>query len=105
MRQVYDKQLEEKLVKPASIICLNFCLPLASGYSRSYILVFIGGPGVSVDQAKFLSLCNSVAEAAHSDLSNEDRAKLIALHRALSELKIAVEKALLSGSREERLAG
>ena len=59
---------------------------------------------MSIDQSNFLFLCNSVAEAAHSDLSNEDRAKLIALHRALSELKIAVEKALLSGSSEERMA-
>jgi hypothetical protein len=58
---------------------------------------------VSLDQIKFLSLCNSVAEAAHGDLSNEGRAKLIALHRDLSELKVAVETALLSGSSEERL--
>ena len=59
---------------------------------------------MSVDQSKFLSLCHSVAEAAHGDLSSEDREMLIVLHRALSELKEAVEKALLSGSREERLA-
>jgi hypothetical protein len=59
---------------------------------------------MSIDRSKFLSLCNSVDEAAHSDLATEDRAKLIALHRALSELKVAVEKALLTGSREERLA-
>jgi hypothetical protein len=59
---------------------------------------------VSVDQFKFLSLCHSVAEAAHGDLSSADRELLLVLHRALSELKAAVEKALLSGSSEERLA-
>jgi hypothetical protein len=59
---------------------------------------------VSVDQSKFLSLCNTVAEAAHGDLSNADREMLLLLRRALSELKVAVEKALLSVSSEERLA-
>ena len=59
---------------------------------------------MSVDQAKFLSLCHSVAETAHGDLPGADRELLLVLHRALSELKVAVEKALLSGSSEERLA-
>jgi hypothetical protein len=60
--------------------------------------------GVLIDRSKFLSLCHSVAEAAHDDLSSADREMLLVLHRALSELKVAVEKALLSGSSEGRLA-
>jgi hypothetical protein len=59
---------------------------------------------MSVEQTKFLSLCHSLAEAAHGDLSSADREMLLVLHRALSELKVAVEKALLTGSCEERLA-
>ena len=59
---------------------------------------------MSVDQSKFLSVCHSVTEAAHGDLSSADREMLIVLHRALSELKVTVEKALLNGSSEERLA-
>ena len=59
---------------------------------------------MSIDQSKFLSLCHSVAEAAHGDLSSADREMLLVLHRALSELKCDVEKALLCGSSEERLA-
>jgi hypothetical protein len=59
---------------------------------------------VSVDQSQFLSLCHSIAEAAHGDLSGADRETLIVLHRASSGLKVAVEKSLLSGSSEERLA-
>lgn len=73
-------------------------------YFRCYILIFIEGPGVSVDQSKFLSLCHSVADAAHGDLSSADRGILLVLHRAVSELKVTVEKALLNGSGEERLA-
>jgi hypothetical protein len=57
-----------------------------------------------ISQSKFLSLCHSVTDAAHGDLSSADREMLLLLHRALSELKDAVEKALLCGSSEERLA-
>jgi hypothetical protein len=59
---------------------------------------------MSVDQSKFLSVCHSVAEAAHGDLSSADREMLLVLHRALFELKVALEEALRSGSTEERLA-
>jgi hypothetical protein len=54
---------------------------------------------MSVDQSKFLSVCHSVAEAAHGDLSSADREMLLVLH-----LKVALEEALRSGSTEERLA-
>ena len=59
---------------------------------------------MSVDQSKFLSVCHSLAEAAHGDLSSADSEMLLVLHRALAELKVTVEKALLNGSGEERLA-
>jgi hypothetical protein len=51
---------------------------------------------MSDDRLNFLDLCGAVEEGAHTDLSAADRELLIALHKALSGLKLAVEKALLN---------
>ncbi len=58
---------------------------------------------MSVDRSTFLALCQTVSSAAEFDLTNEDRELLLALHRAISELKTAVENALLNGSTSGRV--
>jgi hypothetical protein len=58
---------------------------------------------MSDDRLDFLDLCRAVEEGAHTDLSAADRELLIVLHKALSGLKLAVEKALLNSPPENRL--
>lgn len=53
------------------------------------------------DRLDFLDLCRAVEEGAHSDLSEADRELLIVLHKALSGLKLAVERALLNSPMEK----
>jgi hypothetical protein len=55
------------------------------------------------DKLDFLDLCRAVEEGAHTDLSAADRELLIVLHRALSGLKIAVERALLNSPAEKQM--
>ena len=52
----------------------------------------------------FLDLCRAVEEGAQTDLSAADRELLIILHKALSGLKLAVEKALVNAPIEKRLS-
>ncbi|HML28866.1 MAG TPA: hypothetical protein PKE16_08515 [Hyphomicrobium sp.] len=56
---------------------------------------------MSNDRLDFLDLCRAVEEGVHSDLSEADRELLIVLHKALSGLKIAVERALLNSPMEK----
>jgi hypothetical protein len=58
---------------------------------------------MSDDRLDFLALCRVVEEGAHADLSEADRELLIVLHQALSGLKTAVEKALLSSPLEKQI--
>jgi hypothetical protein len=58
---------------------------------------------MSDDRLDFLTLCRAVEEGSHTDLSEADRELLIVLHKALSGLKIAVERALLNSSLEKQL--
>jgi hypothetical protein len=55
-----------------------------------------------VEQPDFLELCRAVQEGAETDLSDKDRELLLVLHRALTGLKDAVEKALLGFPVEGR---
>ncbi len=59
---------------------------------------------MSRDKLDFLDLCRAVEEGAHTDLSQADRELLIVLHAALSGLKTAVERALLSSPLEKHIA-
>ncbi|MBS0253011.1 MAG: hypothetical protein JSR78_18285 [Proteobacteria bacterium] len=58
---------------------------------------------MSDDRLDFLALCRTIEEGAHTDLSEADRELLIVLHKALSGLKVAVERALLNSSMEEHI--
>ncbi|MFT3732553.1 MAG: hypothetical protein QM780_14230 [Hyphomicrobium sp.] len=49
----------------------------------------------------FLDLCRAVEDGAHTDLSAADRELLIVLHKALTGLKSAVERALLNSPIEK----
>jgi hypothetical protein len=57
---------------------------------------------MSNDRLDFLDLCRAVEEGAETDLSEADRELLIVLHKALTGLKLAVEKALLSSELEKQ---
>jgi len=59
---------------------------------------------MSEDRLDFLDLCRAVEEGAHTDLSAADRELLIILHRALSGLKVAVERALLNSPSETHMS-
>ncbi len=58
---------------------------------------------MSEDRLDFLDLCRAVEEGSHTDLSTADRELLIVLHKALSGLKIAVERALLNSPIETHM--
>ncbi|MFA5957290.1 hypothetical protein [Hyphomicrobium sp.] len=58
---------------------------------------------MSNDRLDFLDLCRAVEEGAHADLSEADRELLIVLHKALSGLKAAVERALLNSPLEKHV--
>jgi hypothetical protein len=51
---------------------------------------------MNIDYPRFLAVCHAIDEAAEFDLSGADRGMLIALHKALSSLKMTVERALRS---------
>jgi hypothetical protein len=51
---------------------------------------------MTIDFRRFLAVCHAIDEAAEFDLSSADRGMLITLHKALSDLKQAVERALRS---------
>jgi hypothetical protein len=59
---------------------------------------------MSSEQADFLDLCRAVEEGAHTDLAAADRELLIVLHKALTGLKAAVERALLNSPIEKHIA-
>jgi hypothetical protein len=59
---------------------------------------------MTIDEAKFLAMCGSLEMTAEMELSATDRELLLALHRALSQLKQSVERALLEGWTEQRRA-
>jgi IS5 family transposase len=52
------------------------------------------------DRIDFLDLCRAVEESSHTDLSYADRELLIVLHKALSSLKLSVERALVNTTTE-----
>jgi hypothetical protein len=58
---------------------------------------------MATDQLNFFDLCRVVEEGVQTDLSNADRELLIVLHRALTGLKTAVEKALLNAAMDEHV--
>ncbi len=58
---------------------------------------------MAIDKAKFLAMCSSAEMAAEIELSAADRELLLALHRALSDLKMSVERALLEGGTTGQL--
>ncbi len=58
---------------------------------------------MSTDQLNFFELCRAVEDGVQTDLSNADRELLIVLHRALSGLKAAVEKALVNAAIDEHV--
>lgn len=53
---------------------------------------------MATDHLNFFELCRAVEEGVQTDLSDADRELLIVLHRALTGLKAAVEKALLNAA-------
>jgi hypothetical protein len=60
-------------------------------------------PTMIAKQLDFIDLCRAVEEGVETDLSAADRELLIILHKALTGLKAAVEKALLSSPIEKHL--
>lgn len=59
---------------------------------------------MATDRADFLELCRAVEESAETDLSDADRELLIVLHKALTGLKSAVERALLNTPIDRHIA-
>jgi hypothetical protein len=59
---------------------------------------------MSGERLDFIDLCRAVEEGAHTDLSEADRELLIVLHKALSGLKLAVERALLNSPTDKHIA-
>lgn len=74
-----------------------------SGVMRITFSESIKGDIMSDDRRNFLDLCRAVEESAHADLSEADRELLIVLHKALSGLKVAVERALLNAPMEKHI--
>ena len=52
-----------------------------------------------MDRQIFLILCEQLDAASASDFSGVSRDQLLELHKALANLKTAVEEALIIGSR------
>ncbi|MBS0234207.1 MAG: hypothetical protein JSR99_12075 [Proteobacteria bacterium] len=59
---------------------------------------------MATDRLNFLELCRAVEEGVQTDLSDADRELLIVLHKALTGLKSAVEKALLNTPFDKHIA-
>jgi hypothetical protein len=53
------------------------------------------------ERLDFIDLCRAVEEGAHTDLSEADRELLIVLHKALTSLKLAVERALMNSPTDK----
>ena len=58
---------------------------------------------MSVERLDFVDLCRAVEEGTHTDLNDADRELLIVLHKALSGLKLAVERALVNSPTDKQI--
>lgn len=59
---------------------------------------------MSPERLDFIDLCRAVEDGAHADLSEADRELLIVLHKALTALKLAVERALMNSPTDKHAA-
>ncbi len=59
---------------------------------------------MATDRLTFLELCQAVEDGVQADLSDADRELLIVLHKALTGLKSAVERALLNTPFDKHIA-
>jgi hypothetical protein len=66
-------------------------------------VIWFAGDIMPNERADFLELCRALDEGAQTDLSDADRELLIVLHKALSGLKTAVERALLNAPSEGQI--